>query len=225
MRLQIRDSARSRSEDIGLQYGSFGSPSEEASLGWGNAKYGNFIVLNASHSGRFLDTPEFQPIHDIGNNETFFDHFDYKPNDKDTYHLDLMEARNWFQIPNSFDQPNQDQRQKTITYNFAPSYQHVLSSTTQLNINAFFRQDQINYYPSGDPFFDTPATIAQSRRLTNWGAKGDISYAKGIHNLKVGTQIIQNPSAGGFQPGNHGSAVQRGLCEPNRKSSGFSRHH
>jgi len=176
---------------LGLQYGSFGTASEEASLGWGNAKYGNFIVVNTLRSGRFLDTPEFQPIHAIGNNETLFDHFDLKPNDKDNFHIDLMGARNWFQVPDSFDQIGQDQRQKTITYNFSPSYQHIFSATTLLNVNTFFRQDQVNYYPSGDPFLDTPATIAQARRLTNYGLKGDISYVKGIHNLKVGTQIMQ----------------------------------
>ncbi|MBZ5499365.1 MAG: TonB-dependent receptor [Acidobacteriia bacterium] len=176
---------------IGLQYGSFGTPSEEASIGWGNAKYGNFIVANTSRSGRFLDTPEFQPIHDIGNNETFFDHFDFKPNNKDIFHLDLMGARNWFQVPDSYDQPGQDQRQKTITFNVSPNYQHIFNPAMLLNVNAFFRQDQISYYPSSDPFLDTPATIAQTRRLTNYGFKGDISYVKGHHNLKVGTQIMQ----------------------------------
>jgi hypothetical protein len=174
-----------------LQYGSFGSPSEEASLGWGNAKFGNFVVVNSNRSGRFLDSPEFQPLHDIGNNETFFNRFDYKPNERDSYHVNLMFARNWFQIPNSYDQPNQDQRQKALTYNFAPSYQHIFSGTTQLNVNAFFRQDHVDYYPSRDPFDDIPATISQSRGLTNFGLKGDISYVKGMHNLKVGVQIMQ----------------------------------
>jgi hypothetical protein len=176
---------------FGLQYGSFGSPSEEASLGWGNEKYGDFIVVNTNRSGRFLDSPEFQPLHDIGNNETLFDRFDYRSDEKNSYHLNLMVARNWFQIPNSYDQPNQDQRQKAITYNFAPSYQHIFSGTTQLNVNAFFRQDRVDYYPSRDLFDDTPATIAQARRLTNFGFKSDIAYVKGIHNLKVGAQIMQ----------------------------------
>ena len=49
----------------------------------------------------------------------------------------------------------------------------------------------MNYYPSGDPFDDTPATIAQDRTLTNWGVKADVSYASGRHNLKVGTQLMQ----------------------------------
>ena len=60
-------------------YGSFGEIGENASFGWGSAKLGNFLVADTDRSGRFLDTPEFYPMHDIGNNETFFDRLDYQP--------------------------------------------------------------------------------------------------------------------------------------------------
>ena len=40
---------------------------EEATLGLGGARWGNFLAVNAERSGRFLDTPEFWPMHDIGN--------------------------------------------------------------------------------------------------------------------------------------------------------------
>jgi hypothetical protein len=186
---------------LALQYGSFGTPSEEGSMGWGNARYGNFIVINTDRSGRFLDTPEFQPLHAVGNNETAFDHFDLKLSDKDTLHLDLMTARNWFQVPNSYDQLSQDQRQKALTYNFSPSYQHTFGATAVLSMNAFFRQDQIHYYPSPDPFDDSPATIAQARRLTNYGIKADLAYVRGVHNLKVGTQIMQTRLGENFNLG------------------------
>src|SRR6185295_2754367 len=89
------------------QVGSFGSYSEEATLGFGGPKYGNFIAVNALRSGRFLDTPELSPIHAIGNNGTIFDRFDYQPTGKDSIHLNVFGARNWFQIPNTYDQPNQ----------------------------------------------------------------------------------------------------------------------
>ena len=52
------------------QYGSFGTIGEEATLGLGGAKFGNFLAANSLRSGRFLDTPEFRPIHDVGNSET-----------------------------------------------------------------------------------------------------------------------------------------------------------
>ncbi len=186
---------------LSLQYGSFGSPTEEASLGWGNARYGNFIVANTNRSGRFLDTPEVQPLHAAGNNETFFDRFDLQPNDKDTFHLNLFGARNWFQIPNTYDQLGQDQRQKVVTFNVSPSYQHALSTSMLISVNMFFRQDQVNYYPSRNPFADTPATLAQARRLSNFGIKSDFSYVRGIHNLKTGLQIMQTRLGENFNLG------------------------
>src|SRR5262249_45473530 len=58
------------------RYGSFGTPAEEASIAFGSAKVGYFLAANGSRSGRFLDTPEFAPFHDIGNNSSAFNRFD-----------------------------------------------------------------------------------------------------------------------------------------------------
>jgi hypothetical protein len=173
------------------QRSSFATYSEEATLGFGSAKVGNFLAVNALRSGRFLDTPELAPIHAIGNSGTIFDHFDYNPNGRDVFHLNLLGARNWFQIPNTYDQLGQDQRQKIATFNFAPGYQHIFSASTLLTINPFYRQDHVNYYPSPDITLDTPATISQHRTLTNWGAKADLAIVKSRHNFKIGTQLMQ----------------------------------
>lgn len=173
-------------------YGSFGTIGEEATFGIGNSQFGNFLVLDSDRSGRFLDSPEFQPFHDIGNNETIFDRIDYQPGSQDSLHLDLFGARNWFQIPDTYDQLSQDQRQQATTESFSLGYQHTFSPSTLLTFNPFLRQDRISYYPSRDPFDDTPATVGQNRHLTNWGTRLDLSYANGVHNLKVGTQIMQD---------------------------------
>ncbi len=173
------------------QYGSFGTVSEEATLGLGSAKFGNFIVINILRSGRFLDTPEFSPFHDVGTNGTIFDRIDYQPNARDAIHLNLFFARNWFQVPNTYDQLGQDQRQRVLTFNIAPGYQHTFNAQTLMTISPFIRRDHLNYYPSADFTQDTPATLSQERLLTNYGVKADVSYVKGIHNLKVGTQIMQ----------------------------------
>jgi hypothetical protein len=142
------------------------------------------MAANGLRSGRFLDTPEFNPIHAIGNSENTFNRFDLLPTSKDALHVNLFLARNWFQVPNSLDQPNQDQRQKVVTFDFAPGYQHTFSPTTLLTINPFFRQDRVHYYPSPDPADDSPATLSQSRRLLNWGVRGDVSYSVAHHNVK-----------------------------------------
>ena len=172
-------------------YGSFGTASEEANLGTGNAKFGNYVVFNALRSGRFLDTPEFRPIHAVGNNGTLFDRIDYQPDAKDAFHLNLFGARNWFQIPNTYDQPAQDQRQRVGTWSIAPGYQHTFSSSALLTVNPFFRQDNVHFFPSADFANDTPATLSQQRRLTNWGVRTDFSYVAHRNDVKIGTQITQ----------------------------------
>lgn len=172
-------------------YGSFGTYGEDATFGIGGAKWGNFLVANSNRSGRFLDSPEFAPFHDIGNSETVFDRVDFQPTSADSLHLNLFAARNWFQIPVTYDQLNQDQRQLAKTLSFAPGYQHTFSPTTLLTIDPFFRQDRVNYFPSRDPFDDTPATVSQDRHLTNWGTRADVSYANGTQNIKIGTELMQ----------------------------------
>ncbi len=173
------------------QYGSFGTAAEESTIGFGNNKIGNFLSANVLRSGRFLDTPEFRPIHAAGNNYSLFDHLDFRPNAADSFHVDLFNARNWFQVPNTYDQLGQDQRQKTVTYNVAPGYQRTFSANTLLTVNSFFRQDQVSYYRSRNISADVPVSPQEARRLTNWGVRADVSYVRGRHNVKVGTQLMQ----------------------------------
>ncbi len=200
--------------DITASYGTFGTANVGFNLSYGREKWGNFISVNGLNTGRFLDGPEFQTYHDHGNEENLFDRFDFKPSIADTINVNFGFTRSWFQTPNSFDGqtadawsglvvnnnglgPNgapvgtQDQRSKIRTYNIAPTWTHLLNPSTVFTLGAFARQDQYNYYPSRDPFADfTPdlqsETIGQSRTLTNLGARANISYVKGIHNIKAG---------------------------------------
>ncbi len=187
--------------NLDSEWGSFGTWGTNAALGYGTPRFGNFLALSGVRSGHFLDTPERVPIHDIGSNESIFDRLDWQPGPKDVFHLDLFTARNWFQIPNSYDQLAQDQRQRVLTWSIAPGYQHTFNSKTLLTINPYVRRDQLNYYPSHDPFSDTPITAAQTRFLTNYGVKADISRIQGKHDLKVGMQIQQTRLLENFQFG------------------------
>src|SRR5207237_1251285 len=128
-----------------------------------------------------------RPIHAHGNNESIFNRLDFNPTSSDSLHLNVFIARNWFQVPNTLDQPDQDQRQKTLTFNIAPGYQHTFSPNMLLTINPYVRQDRINYYPS---LGDTPATLSQNRHLTNFGVRGDVSYSTSKHNVKIGGQVM-----------------------------------
>jgi hypothetical protein len=100
-------------------------------------------------------------------------------------------ARNWFQVPNDYDQLSQDQKQRVMTWNVAPGYQHTFGMQSLLTINPFVRRDQVNYYGSRNPFADNPATISQNRFLTNYGVKADLAVNHKRHSLKFGTQLQQ----------------------------------
>ncbi|MEP6848293.1 MAG: TonB-dependent receptor, partial [Acidobacteriota bacterium] len=184
-------------------FGNFGSYQEEANLAYGGSKFGNFAALNYDRSNRFLDAPEFSVIHDNGNSTSLFDRFDYNPTSKDSFHLNLFFARNRFEIPNTFDQDalGQDQRQRVESVNIAPGYVHVFNGSTVLSINPYYRQDQVSYFPSVNPFSDQTTTIAQRRRLANAGIRGDLSYVKGVNNIKVGGQYQRTFLKEGFQFG------------------------
>jgi len=186
---------------VTASYGSFGTSNLGFNLAYGGAKWGNFIAVSGLQSGRFLDGPEFSVFHDKGNEENIFDRVDYQITQKDTVHGNFQYTRSWFQTPNTFDNlnvidasgnnvGNTDQRSKIGTFNIAPTWTRLISPSAVFTLGAFVRRDQYNYYPSNNPFADfgpiNSETISQTRKLTNAGLRSDISYVKGIHNIKAG---------------------------------------
>ena len=204
-------------------YGTFGSANGGGQLAYGGNHWGNFVSASGLNTGRFLDPNEFQVFHSKGNELNFFDRVDFQFNDADSIHTNLQYTRSWFQTPNSFDNLNigatdpngnalgvTDQRAKIETFDIAPTYTRVLNTFTVFNFGPYVRRDAFNYYPSKDPLADfgplQQETVAQQRSLLNAGLHTDVSYVKGIHNIKIG--------------GNYGQTFLRendqiGLVDPN----------
>jgi len=214
-------------------YGTFGSSNLDMNFSVGSQKWGNFLATNLLNTGRFLDAPEFVAFHDQGNEENFFDRADYVLDNNNTLHVNLGFTRSWFQNPNSYDQLNlgvldpnglpigpADQRARILTWNIAPSWSHTLSPNAVLTLAAYARHDQFNYYPSADPLADfspiQDESVAQYRTLLNYGVRGDLSYTKGIHNIKLGMNYMQTPLTENDQLG----IVNPGLNAPCLNSSG-----
>jgi Carboxypeptidase regulatory-like domain len=201
---------------VTASYGSFGSSNLDFNLSYGGKNWGEFIAANGLNTGRFLDPPEFAVIHDKGNEENFFDRFDYVLSPKDALHFNFQFTRSWFQTPNSYDQQYHDfsgvvqtnpitgaplgptdQRSKIQTFNIAPTWTHTISANAVLNVTGYVRRDAYNYYPSNDPFDDLGPpnlqreTVAQQRTLLNAGAIANVTYTKGINNIKAGVMYEQ----------------------------------
>ncbi|MGO9647484.1 MAG: carboxypeptidase regulatory-like domain-containing protein, partial [Terriglobales bacterium] len=211
---------------VNTSYGSFGTSNVSADLAYGGKSWGNFISIGGLNTGRFLDPPEFTVMHDRGNEENLFDRVDFQLSSADSIHLNFGYSRSWFQTPNSLDAQNAtpwngldgvlplvesyggvapngiavgatDQRSKIGTFNIAPSWTRLLSTTAVFTLGAFVRRDDYNYYPSSDPFADLgpPSlqrqSVGQNRTLTNTGIRSDISYVKGVNNIKAGVTYEQ----------------------------------
>ena len=200
--------------DVTASYGTFGTANGGFDFEYGGKSWGDFISANGLNTTRFLDGPEFNVMHDRGNEENLFDRFDFKPSEKDTVNLNFQFTRSWFQTPNSYDAqdatawnglvvdnnglgPNgvvvgpTDQRSQIKTLDIAPAWTRLLNANTVFTLGGWARQDRYHYYPSGDPFADLQPdlqlqTIGQNRRLTNAGGRAEVSYVKGINNLKAG---------------------------------------
>jgi Carboxypeptidase regulatory-like domain/TonB-dependent Receptor Plug Domain len=205
--------------DVTGSYGTFGSSHGGFDLGYGGNRWGNFISLGGLNTSRFLDPPERTVLHSKGNEENLFDRVDYRFTSADTARVDFGYTRSWFQTPNSYDAqsasawsglvvdngglgPNglpvgpQDQHSLIDTFNIAPTWTRLIGTETLFTLGGFVRQDRYHYFPSGNPFADlTPGlqlqTVGQNRRLTNAGGHVDVSYVKGIHNLKAGINYMQ----------------------------------
>ena len=202
-------------------YGSFGTSTGAIDLAAGTKNFGNFIAITGMNSGRFLDPPEFQVMHDKGNQQNIFDRVDYQLNSVDSLHFNGGFTRSWFQTPNSFDAqdatawngaivsngglgPNglpvgpADERSQIKTFNIAPSWTHLMGTNAVFTLGGFVRRDGYNYYPSNNPFADLAPgdqgqrqSVSQDRTLLNAGLRSSISYVKGIHNIKAGVTYQQ----------------------------------
>jgi hypothetical protein len=92
---------------------------------------------------------------------------------------------------------NADQISKIGTFNVTPTYTRILSTDSVLNMGAFVRKDIYNYFPSKNPLADLgpsnlqTSSISQIRTLMNTGVHSDLTYSKGINNIKVGVQYQQ----------------------------------
>ena len=112
--------------------------------------------------------------------------------------VDAQDVNNYGGVaPNGLVVGATDQRSKIGTFNIAPSWTRLLSSNAVFTLGTFVRRDDYNYYPSSDPFADLGPpglqrqSVGQNRSLTNAGIRSDISYVKGIHNIKAGVTYEQ----------------------------------
>ena len=200
-------------------YGSFKAPTGELNVGGGSHNVGDFVSIGGYRTDRFLDPPELEALHDAGHSLSFFNRLDVHGGATDTFHLNVQIGNSGFDVPNTYDTIDQAQHQDIKSVNVAPGYTRVFGARTLFTANGFVRQDHVTYTPSADPFADTPATVSQDRKLTNYGVKADVSYATDMHNVKIGgsvsaTKLNENFTFGITDPTDPAFADASGNFDP-----------
>jgi hypothetical protein len=126
--------------------------------------------------------------------------------------VDAQDVNNYGGVaPNGVTVGAADQRSKIGTFNIAPSWTRLINANSVFTLGAFVRRDDFNYYPSSDPFADLGPpglqrqSVGQNRTLTNTGIRSDLSYVKGVNNVKAGvtyeqTFLNENDSLGIVDP-------------------------
>jgi len=194
---------RRPSGSVELARSGFATSQISANLGFGTSRFGSFTALDGINSGRFLDAPELKPLHANGNAEQLLERLDWKATAATSLQMNVSASRSWFQTPNTYDQAvlGQNQRQTIASFNIAPSILHTFSGATFGQLNLWVRQDKVRYRPSADLFADSPATLAQSRRLTNVGMRPELRVVHGRHTAAAGAEWKQTLLAEQFTTG------------------------
>ncbi|MFN2454976.1 MAG: carboxypeptidase regulatory-like domain-containing protein, partial [Pyrinomonadaceae bacterium] len=201
--------------NINIGGGSFGSGETSFKLGGENSArtFGYFISAANSFTSRYLDPP-FQNatadfgdgrvvtaggagLNNYGNGQSLFTRFDYVPNDRNFFKLNIVVARSRFNIANTPSQELNGQRQVQQNRNLAiyPSWQHVFNERWAMTIAPYLRFSTAVSSPSAG---DTPVAFSVSRHLPTFGAVANATYVGNDHTLKFGIDAFAFPSSEAF---------------------------
>ncbi len=163
-----------------------------ASVGYGTETFGLFGSVNASKSDRFVDPVNFDSLHNHGNTGRAFLRVDWVPRPSSTFHLSVLAGRTNRDVPDTYTQQASGQAQRVHTgdENYNLGYQGVLSSDSVLDVSGFVRRSSFELDSSPG---DTPVQATSKRSLDNYGLAPSITWATGVHEVKVGGEIKRFP--------------------------------
>jgi outer membrane cobalamin receptor len=170
----------------------FDTYSQVSQVQGGTAKFGYFASVNMLKSNRFLDAVSIDNLHNGGNSERAFTRFDYQPNGRDTFRLNLIGGRSSFQLANLRSQHanGQEQRQRLRDFSASMGWVRTIDARSTFDATASYRTSIAQLIPSAG---DTPVTASQNRHLSTVTLSARYNRLTGIHNFRMGTDLIRVP--------------------------------
>lgn len=140
-------------------------------------------------SGRFLNTPSPQLLHDFGRGARSFAQIDFRPGEKDSFRLLLTGDGTNFELPNTPEDASRgrDFFQRNREQTAILSWDHVFSVRSTLSTSLYERYTSARLLPTSDPV----SIQAQGlRNDTTLGLKSDYSLLLGSRQtIKTGVDL------------------------------------
>lgn len=170
----------------------FDTYSQVTQLQGGTAKFGYFTSINTLKSNRYLDSVSLDNLHNGGNSERAFTRFDYQPNGRDTFRLNLIGGRSSFQLANLRSQHAnlQDQRQQMRDFSVSTGWVRTIDARSTLDATVSYRTAIAELFASPG---DTPVTASQARHLSTFQASVRYNRVAGRHTLRMGADLQRVP--------------------------------
>jgi len=161
-----------------------------ADYGGQSGKLGYYVFVDGFTSGRYLDPPEPEQLHDFGKGSRATVQFDWRAGDNDAIKLLLTGGGTNFQQPNlSEDQEVGRDAQRHLRQQTAIlGWLHTFSPETVLSTSLYERTGSDRVLPTTDS--DTPLSIVSRAPLT-LGIKSDLSHHWHGHFLKGGVDLVR----------------------------------
>lgn len=200
--------------DVGVGAARFSTLEGAVAAGWGGARSGLFLDLDASKSDHFLDPVSFDNFHNHGNTRRIFGRYDsISAGESDSYRLTGNAGKTDRDVTNlpSQEEAGQDQQVSSQDWNLNLGLQHVATTGWVLDAQIYGRDNKLRL--EGSPN-DTPVIADQNRSLANQGTNLSLSKLVGGNELKAGVQAKRFPIRESFRFG----ITDPGLNDPGSDS-------
>jgi len=153
-------------------------------------RFGYYVYAQAFESGRFLNTPEPNLLHDFGKGSRAFAQLDYRPGASDFFKLVLTGGGTNFELPNTAEdeEHSRDFFQRNREQTAVLSWDHIFSSSSALSTSLYERLASARLVLTNDPISIQAGGLRNDLTV---GAKSDYSLSLGArHVIKAGIDLM-----------------------------------
>ncbi len=187
-----RDHRRGFHGSVDAGGGSFAMGTLFASSVYGWERQSLTVNTGVARTDRYLDPPTETSASNAGALGSIGIAFDTQATSRDRLQLAWRDSHAAFRVPNDFEQEAAGQRQDRTTREqmAQAAWSRMFSPQLLLNVRASVADLSADLWSNASA---TPIDVAQQRGFTRAYAKAAISSQVGVHDLKVGADIVRAP--------------------------------